>query len=325
MAETSADRVVRLLALVAYLDDHPGVSVAQVAEHFGVTEAQVLKDVDTLWVSGTPGYQHHDLIDFSADDRDRHILTLLEPQGMSTPLRLGAGEAVALLVALRSLADTPGVGEAEVVASTLEKLTAAAGTAAYAARAIDVHTDPGAGSDRVNDHVRQISAAIDAGRQIHMRYVSAADVVSERTVDPLRLLTDSRHYFLHAWCQQADDLRQFRLDRILHLEVLTSAAAEHREVSTSDTPDPELSSARWRVRLELASRARWVAEQFPVAGVAELEEGRFAVEIDVVDRSWLRNLVFALGPDVHSVSPQEICADLAEEAQAALSAYDELA
>src|SRR5699024_11895698 len=87
VAEASADRVARLLALVAYLDQHQGVSVAEVAEHFGVSEAQVLKDVDTLWVSGTPGQQHNDLIDFAYSDHEQHILTLIEPQGMDRPLR----------------------------------------------------------------------------------------------------------------------------------------------------------------------------------------------------------------------------------------------
>lgn len=113
------------------------------------------------------------------------------------------------------------------------------------------------------------------------------------------------------------------MDRILDLEVLEASAADHSDLHTSDTPDPELASARWRVRLELASRARWVAEHFEVAGVTELDEGRFAVQIDVVDPSWLRNLVLSLGADVLAVSPPEIAADLADFARKALGAYDE--
>jgi len=320
MAETSVDRLVRLLALVAYLDDHPGVSVTQVAEHFGVSEAQVLTDVDTLWVSGTPGYQHTDLIDFSADDRERNILTLVEPQGMDTPLRLGAGEAVALLVALRSLADTPGIGEQAVVVSALEKLTAAAGGAAEAAGAVEVHTDPSS----MTGHLELIGDAIAQRRQLRLRYVSAADETSERTADPIRLLTDSHRYFLHAWCYRAQGVRQFRVDRILDLEVLSTPAQDHPDITFTDSPNPELSQARWRVRLELASRARWVAEHVPVAELEELGEGDFAVHVDVLDLSWLRNLVLALGPDVLGVEPEDIRRDLARYARDAVAAYDEL-
>lgn len=317
MAETSVDRVVRLLALVAYLDQHQGVSVETVAEHFGVTEAQVLKDVDTLWVSGTPGQQHNDLIDFSYSDHERHILTLVEPQGMDRPLRLGPGEAVALLVALRSLQVTPGLGEEAVLASAMDKLAAAAGDAVRAASAVEVH----GGTDEVTDRVALIREAMAEGRQVHLRYVSAADVVSERSVDPLQLLTDSTHWFLHGWCHRAQDLRQFRLDRILDLEALTEAADEHEDVALSDSPDPELTAARWRVRLELASRARWITERYPVAQVRDLPEGGFVVDLDVVDLPWLRNLVLALGADVRAIAPPEVADHIAEHAREALQAY----
>ncbi|WP_418606025.1 hypothetical protein [Georgenia sp. SUBG003] len=54
MAETTAERLTRLLALVAYLGEHRGAPVADVAARFGTTEAQVLADVNLLWVTGTP-------------------------------------------------------------------------------------------------------------------------------------------------------------------------------------------------------------------------------------------------------------------------------
>lgn len=319
MAETSADRVARLLALVAYLDQHQGVSVAEVAEHFGVSEAQVLKDVDTLWVSGTPGQQHNDLIDFAYSDHEQHILTLIEPQGMDRPLRLGPGEAVALLVALRSLQATAGLPEDRVLANTLDKLGAAAGDAARAAQAVDVH----ATSDEVGDRLATIRTAMQQERQIHLRYVNAADVVSERSVCALQLLTDSSRWFLHAWCHRAEDLRQFRLDRVLAVETLDIPAHDHHEVALSDSPDPELSTARWRVTLELESRARWVGEQYPVAEVRDLPDGSIAVDLDVVDLPWLRNLVLALGPAVHRVRPPEVAEQIAAHAEAALAAYEQ--
>src|SRR5690606_25904106 len=101
--ESAPDRLTRMLTLVAYLRDNPGIPVEDVAEHFGITSAQVLDDVNTLWVSGTPGYMHGDLIDFSGDDLEHGVLTLLDSREMDKPLRLSPGEAVALLVALQSL------------------------------------------------------------------------------------------------------------------------------------------------------------------------------------------------------------------------------
>lgn len=320
MAETAGDRVVRMLALITYLDSHPGVPVEQVAEHFGVSTGRVLLDVNTLWVSGTPGYLHDDLIDFSADDRERNLLTLTEARGMHRPLRLGPQEAVALLTALRSLQVTPGLATDPVLTSTMEKLTEAAGEAARAAEAVQV-AGPDDDGARVSGWLTAIRAAMTAGRRLHLRYVSAADEVSERDVDPLQLLTDGTRWFLVAWCYRAVDVRQFRLDRILELTELDVPAEQHPDVQPAADAQPELTAAPWRVHLELASRARWVAEQYPVTGVSDLDEGSFAVDLAVVDLAWLHHLVLGLAEDVLALTPAEVAAGIADRAGAALAAY----
>ena len=103
MAERTPERLVRLLGLVAFLDRHPGVGVGEVAAQFDLSPVQVLRDVDTLWMSGTPGYFPDDLIDFDADSLDSGVLRLTQSRGMARALRLGTREAVALVAALRAL------------------------------------------------------------------------------------------------------------------------------------------------------------------------------------------------------------------------------
>lgn len=318
-AETAPDRLARMLALVAYLRDRPGVAVAQVAEHFGTSQAQVLDDVHTLWVSGTPGYMHGDLIDFSSDDLERGVLTLTDSREMDRPLRLSSGEAVALLVALQTLAAALG-GRDEVLESTIGALREAAGEAARAADHLDLYLGAGA----VEEHAATVRRALSQERRLHLRYVSASDATTERDVDPLQLLTDSRHWFLVGWCHRAHAVRQFRLDRILALEVLDIAADPHPEAGPRDRSEPELASAPWQVRVELSSRARWVAEQLPVSRVRELDEGWFAVELAVVDLAWLHNLLLGLGDRVRAVAPAEVADGVRSRARAALAAYVEL-
>ena len=206
MNEPATDRLTRMLAMVAYLRDNPGVPVSEVAEHFGITEAQVLADVNTLWVSGTPGYMHGDLIDFAGDDLEHGVLTLLDPRDMDRPLRLSPGEAIALLVALQSLAAVLGPQDAALVEETAAALRAAAGQAAQAADAVEL----GVRRRDVEARVGQVRDALSEGRRLHLRYVSASDQTTERDVDPLQLLTDSQHWFLVGWCHRAQDVRQFR-------------------------------------------------------------------------------------------------------------------
>src|SRR6266536_5904844 len=95
----SADRLGRLLNLVPYLLARPGIRIAEAAADLGVTEKQLRKDLELLWMCGLPGYGPGDLIDLSFEG-DTIVVT--HDAGMNRPLRLTGGEATALLVALRA-------------------------------------------------------------------------------------------------------------------------------------------------------------------------------------------------------------------------------
>ena len=89
-----------------------GVRLAEAARDFGVTERQLRSDLELLWVCGLPGYGPGDLIDLAFEgDRVRVTFTA----GMVRPLRLTTDEAVALVVALRTLLELPGLAEREAV------------------------------------------------------------------------------------------------------------------------------------------------------------------------------------------------------------------
>lgn len=314
MNETAPDRLTRMLALVAYLRDHPAVDVSDVAAHFGISEAQVMADVHTLWVSGTPGYMPGDLIDFAGDDLDHGVLTLIDSREMDRPLRLSSAEAAALLVALQSLSAALATDD-PLVQETISVLRDASGEAARAADAFATVPAP-----QLDERVSAIREAIADRYRVRIEYVSATDTTTTRDVDPIQLLTDGQHWFLVGWCHRAQDVRQFRLDRILRHEVLPVRASEHPSVAPRERSEPDARRGT-QVRLELAARARWVAEQLPSAKVTELENGWFAVTLGVVEDAWLETLVLGLGDAVRAVEPPEVAGALRGRAQDGLDAY----
>ncbi len=317
MAERTPERLVRLLGLVAYLDRHPGVRVEDVAAHFQVSPEQVMRDVDTLWVSGTPGYWPDDLIDFDADSLESGVLRLTQSRGMTRALRLGTREAVALVAALRALLESVGElldpAERDVLASTLEVLTAATGDAA-ATMAVELTV---AAAPEVVAAARR---ALRERRRLLIRYVDAEDRESERVVEPWQLLTGDEHSYLQAWCHSARGERLFRLDRILRAEVrdepVTTRQGPAREATFTPSPTHQ------RVVLELDSRARWVVEQLPVDEQSDLPDGGLRVVLRVASGAWLRHLLLRVAPYVRSVEPATAVTDAAEAARAALAAYD---
>lgn len=322
MAERASERLLRLLGMIGYLDRNDGVSVEQLAAHFGITSAQVMADVDTLWMSGTPGYYPHDLIDFDADSYDRGEIRLTEARGMTRPLRLGTREAVTLLAALRAMVADLGASlddeQAAVLRSALGKLTAATGDAAGA---VDVRL----AVDGRPDVVAAIRTALAEGRRLRIRYVNASDVTSDREVDPLRLMTSDQRSYLLAWCLRAGDERQFRLDRVVAAEVLDVPADRHpgagRGATAEFRPDPSGDV----VTLHLRSTGRWVAETVPVEAVRNLPDGSFEVDVRVAQRAFLRSLLLQAAQEVLAVRPPEVARDVAGRARAALAAYGPLA
>ena len=50
------ERLPRLLSLVPYLQAHPGVAIATAAADFGVSEEQLRRDLQLLWMCGLPGH-----------------------------------------------------------------------------------------------------------------------------------------------------------------------------------------------------------------------------------------------------------------------------
>jgi proteasome accessory factor C len=318
MAERTPERLVRLLGMVAYLDSRPGVPIEEIAAHFGVSRRQVLDDVDTLWMSGTPGYWPDDLIDFDADSLDSGIVRLTQARGMTRPLRLGTREAVALIAALRALQESVGSAlgpeQRDVLASTLEVLTAATGEAAST---VDVRLSVEARPEVV----AAVRTALADGRQLHLRYVNASDVVSERDVDPWQMLTGDEHSYLRAWCHSARGERLFRLDRILGATV-GERPVEHRRPTSLDAETFKPAQEHELVSIELSGRARWVAEQLPVERIDELADHRFRVTLRASSPAWLQQLLLRLAADVLDVQPAEAARDASAAASRALRLYE---
>ena len=118
-------RLVRLLNMVPYFQANPLVTHDKAAADLGVSRKQLRQDLDQLWMCGQPGYGPGDLIDFEFSG---DTIEVTFSAGMDRPLRLTSPEATGLLVALRALADIPGVLDPAAARSAIAKIEAAAGT-----------------------------------------------------------------------------------------------------------------------------------------------------------------------------------------------------
>ncbi len=309
------ERLPRLLALVPYLIARPGIAIDEAADDLGVSARQLRKDLELLWMCGLPGYGPGDLIDLSMDG---DTVTVQYDAGMRRPLRLTGAEATALLVALRALVDTPGMVDADAVRRALAKIEAAAGQAQPAGVAVGLGVREGVNTANTR---RVVQEALQAKRALHMTYYTASkDEITERTVDPMRLLIVNGRGYLEAWCRRAEAVRLFRLDRVDDVTVLEEPAApppfaEQTDVSEGlfrPQPDQEVAV------LVLEPDARWVSEYYPVENLEELDGGRMRVWMRYADTAWMVRLVLGHGGDITVEEPAGLAEQVRERAQQAL-------
>ncbi|WP_320069397.1 YafY family protein [Micromonospora sp. RTGN7] len=309
----SADRLARLLNLVPYLLARPGIEIAEAAGDLGITGRQLREDLELLWVCGLPGYGPGDLIDM-AFDGDR--VTITYDAGIDRPLRLTPDEALALVVALRMLAETPGVTNREAVERALAKIEDAAGDLVSAPVEVRIPVD--------SRRVEELRAAVERGRALRITYYTAArDESTERVIDPLRMLMVGGRAYMEAWCRRAEAVRLFRVDRIDAVTELDEPAVVPPQARPHDLtegvfrPSPGLPL----ITLRIGRGERWITEYYPCERVEAGDGDQWLVSLRVTDLGWARRFVLGLGPGVTVVAPAELAEQVRAQAVAALEAY----
>ncbi|HPX37659.1 MAG TPA: YafY family protein [Mycobacterium sp.] len=313
-------RLVRLLNMVPYFKANPRVSYTKAAADLGVTVKQLKVDIDQLWICGLPGYGPGDLIDFALSGDS---ISVTFSAGMDEPLRLTSTEATGLLVALRALSDIPGVVDPTAARSAIAKIEAAAGTVVDD-DAVAAEDEPAPIEAEAATTVRE---AIRDSRAVRIEYYSASrDTLSDRIVDPIRVVLVGDHSYLEAWCREAEGVRLFRFDRIVEAHELHEPSAPPRPAVNAPPStalfeaDPSLPSATLRI----APRAAWMLEYFPMRVIRDLPDGYCEAAMTYAADEWMTRLILGFGADVQVLAPASLAESVRNAAAGALAAYADL-
>jgi proteasome accessory factor C len=308
MRETAAARLSRLLALVPWLEQHPGVSISEAAEHFGVSAGELEQDLWLTICCGLPGHGPDQLIDIQFWD-DEGSIRVIDPQTLDRPLRLSAAEAMSLIVGLRILAQIPGDHDRAALASATAKLESATDIAEVDAVVLD---------GTVDGFVDDLSRAIVERRPVRLVYAGASrDVVTERVVEPREIVRHAGRSYLAGRCRSAEAERTFRLDRIRSVEILDGTLAESGPLAPGD--GAVIPAEGIQVRLRVWPRSRWVLETFEVSEVAPAVGGAEEATIVVADPSWLVRIVLGQAGGLEVLEPAQVRQEVREAAATALA------
>ena len=297
--EGTTERVLRMLAL---LPRRPSWTAAELAVELGVTQRSVRRDAERLRSLGYPvratsgvggGYQ-------------------LGAGARMPPLLLDDEEAIATAVSLRLASGGTVSGAAEAALRALAKLDQVMPPRLREqVRAVHAATDTlvpdGVAIDA--DVLVTFARACRDLLRVRFHYPTRGGGEGERTVEPVRMVTTGRRWYLMAFDVDRDDWRTFRLDRMrdVHATTWRFRAREHPDpvehVQRSVTTIPY----RWLVRVRLHAPARTVRGLVPpTIGLVHDEGTHCVLEVGGDDLDWIAAHVARLGLPAEVLEPPEL-------------------
>jgi proteasome accessory factor C len=288
MAKANAgDRLRRLLAIVPWVVEADGPTVEEVCRRFDVGEDELLADLEMVFCCGVHPFTPDSLIEVVVED-GRVWIRYADYFGR--PFRLTPDEGLALVAAGAALLAVPGADAQGPLARGLAKVAGVLGVELGE----DVDVRLGSVPEGVLAPLRE---AVEACRQVELDYYTyGRDERTQRVVEPHAVFAAEGEWYLTGFCHMANAERRFRIDRIAELTVLdvTFPRPASRPVPRVFDPSPDDP----RVVLDLAPRARWVAEQYPVEDVSPRPRGGLRVTLVAGEPAWLERLLLRLGPHV---------------------------
>jgi proteasome accessory factor C len=322
---TASDQLARLLSLVPWLQAHPGVAKTEAAAAFAISVDQLESDLQLAFTCELPG-RPEVFIDIDYLDSDR--VSVIDPASIDRPLRLRADEAIALLVGLRSLAAVPGLADRSALDSALAKIEDAAGRIGVGLGPGGSESAPAPPPGSSGDPTVAVRDALATRRRLHLGYwVPSRDEITERDVDPYRVVTVDDAAYLEGYCHASEAVRTFRLDRVTHAEVLDVPATppDGRTTRVRETPAVfHPSQEDTVVVLDLGPEARWVPEYYACEQVQpqpDGPDGSLRVSLRTADPRLVVRLVLRLGGAAVVVEPREVAESVRRAAGEALAAY----
>lgn len=307
MANTSA-RTLRLLSLLQTHRYWPG---SELAERLGVSPRTLRRDVDRLRELGYPVTAHR-----GVDGGYQ-----LQAGAALPPLVVDDEEAVALAIALRTAAQggVAGIEEAAVraLAKVVQVMPRRLRRRVDALRQVTVPAVWGGGPAVDAALLTAVAQACRDLERLRFAYVAREGERTERHVEPHRLVSLGRRWYLVAYDLTRHDWRSFRLDRMSDPGTAherfrprrppTADAAEFVRRGAGALPADHAVEARARVPAE---RARQVIGQY--AEITEDGPDHCRVRMTTGSLDWAALALGALGAEFDVLSPPELTGHLRE-------------
>lgn len=313
-----------LLFLVSYLRKNPEAPVREVARVLKVPPGEVIAHVNSLVLCGKPPFSPGDFIDIELTNGR---LRLQLDQKLGRPLRFTPQEAVAITVALRTIAESKAERWSGVARTLLQKTKRKLGEdVAKRVESLQPRIDVMPDAGGVEERLGALQRAVDARRVVEMEYWSASrDDLATRRVHPLMTVQHLGTWYLVAHDERSNQERRFRVDRISSAKALderftppSTFDPKRYRLDRMFVPGSEVRKAR--VRVAAAAAPAFVDRWLP-KDVSKSKDGSIEATIDYVSPQALAAWVLPYGKLAEVLDPPEVRDAILERARTLRTHY----
>ena len=138
---------------------------------------------------------------------------------------------------------------------------------------------------------------------VEITYVGSRGQRGTRRIEPLKLLYKSSAWYVQAFCQEKQDFRVFKINRILTCTLLEDV------FSATQVPMQTVAreSSQRKVVLHFAAAVAYrVYDEFALEQIQILEDGSLLAAAEMPCDGWLIGYILSFGTDVEIIAPQDL-------------------
>ena len=292
----------RLFKIIYFILEKGRVTAPELAEKFEVSVRTIYRDVDVISSAGIPIYvttgrsggiqilDNYVLDKAFFSDKEKHDI----------------------LSALQSLSVIDNTYEREL----LTKVSALFNT--QPENWVEVDFSRWGSKTQDNAKFEQLKNATINHKVATIVYVSSYFKKTRRNIHPLKLYYKSKEWYVKAYCTEKNDFRLFKINRIIHCEILDEDFIPVEFPESQDTEQNGYNKIILRFPKEMAYR---VYDEFTEDEITEQENGDFIAAAYMPEDTWLIGYLLSYGVYVEVIEPAYLRKVLSDEAKKIYDKY----
>ena len=289
-----------------YSDRNPAewniATASELAEKFEVSVRTIYRDIDALSGAGIPIY---------AEAGRNGGIYLMNDFVMDKAV-LTEEEKREILTALHSINSTSNIDNSQI----LQKLSAIFNVGSESWLEVDFSRWGNNGTD--NAKFELLKSAVIQQKCVKITYANSYGTISERIIQPLKVLYKSMSWYLKAYCTEKQDYRIFKLTRIITLEMLSDTFDKKSFPELDEMSGQVYSTIVLRFAKEISYR---VYDEFDNTQISTEENGDLIVSVEMPEDEWLIGYLLSFGTQVDIVEPAHLKDIVAKQAKSIYEKY----